>query len=139
MILFRSGYRFALDLATSGRPASSPGTAVGICGRVSSEDAEYGSSSSSSAVPEEEMGQMKASTECRWVFRTRSSLARNCDAVVPRGSMDPVKNKTPCFPVFNVLQLGGLLLVNCLITYELVLLLVGSLLFLPRFLFYTIL
>ena len=50
-----------------------------------------------------------------------------------------VKNKTTCFPVFNVLQLDGLLLVNCLITYELVLLLVGSLLFLPRFLFYTIL
>ena len=45
-----------------------------------------------------------------------------------------MKYKTPCFHVFNVLQLDGLLLVNCesLITYEFVLLVQqGLLLFLP--------
>ena len=49
-----------------------------------------------------------------------------------------VKYKTPCFHVFNVLQLDGLLLVNCesLITYEFVLQ-PGLLLFLPIG-FYTI-
>ena len=35
------------------------------------------------------MGQMKASTERHWASRRRSSSARNRDAVVPRGSIDP--------------------------------------------------
>ena len=54
-------------------------------------------------------------------------------------NLESVKYKTPCFHVFNVLQLDGLLLVNCesLITYEFVLQ-PGLLLFLPIG-FYTIL
>ena len=79
----------ALDVAISGRPASRPGTAVEICGRMSSEEAKYGSKSSSAMVSVEETGQMKASTERRWASCRRSSLAKKCEAVVPRGSIEP--------------------------------------------------
>ena len=40
-------------------------------------------------VSVEEIGQMKASTEQHWASRRRSSSARNCEAVVPRGSIEP--------------------------------------------------
>ena len=44
-MLCRSGYRFALVLAISGRPASRPDMAVGIGDLMSPDSAEYGSRS----------------------------------------------------------------------------------------------